>query len=160
MGKRILGWFFAIILFFLVAGVAMLPLEEDMAAQQAEKQPAAVVLQNAAAQTLPAVSAGPSASVSASPDAGVPPEAEQNSSARPEQDPAPQPSEPAVSAPEEEDADGSVQADYILNINSGKFHDPSCPSVGLMNESNKQPFEGTREEAIAQGYQPCQNCSP
>lgn len=29
-----------------------------------------------------------------------------------------------------------------------------------MNESNKQEFYGTRDEAIAQGYDPCGRCNP
>lgn len=49
---------------------------------------------------------------------------------------------------------------YILNINSKKFHYPDCSSVDQMNESNKQEFYGTRDEAIAQGYDPCGRCNP
>lgn len=51
-------------------------------------------------------------------------------------------------------------ASYILNTNSKKFHYPDCSSVDQMNESNKQEFFGTRDEAIAQGYDPCGRCSP
>lgn len=49
---------------------------------------------------------------------------------------------------------------YILNTNTGKFHLPSCPSVGQMSDSNKQEFTGTRDEAIAMGYSPCGRCHP
>ncbi len=49
---------------------------------------------------------------------------------------------------------------YILNTNSKKFHYPDCSSVDQMNESNKQEFFGTRDEAIAQGYDPCGRCNP
>ena len=49
---------------------------------------------------------------------------------------------------------------YILNTNSKKFHRPNCPSVGKMKNSNKREFTGTREEAIASGYEPCHNCNP
>ncbi len=62
------------------------------------------------------------------------------------------PSEPADSE--------SESLDYILNLNSKKFHKPDCASVEIMKESNKQPFHGTREEAIANGYDPCENCNP
>ena len=51
-------------------------------------------------------------------------------------------------------------ASYILNTNSKKFHYPDCSSVDQMNESNKQEFFGTRDEAIAQGYDPCGRCNP
>ena len=49
---------------------------------------------------------------------------------------------------------------YILNTNTYRFHYPDCPSVESMKEKNKQAFEGTREEAIAQGYKPCGRCNP
>lgn len=49
---------------------------------------------------------------------------------------------------------------YILNINTEKFHHPSCKSVVDMKEKNKREFSGTREEAISKGYKPCKNCDP
>lgn len=53
-----------------------------------------------------------------------------------------------------------VEKDYILNTNTRKFHYPSCPSVDQMNESNKKPYTGTRDEIIAMGYDPCGRCLP
>ena len=49
---------------------------------------------------------------------------------------------------------------YYLNTYRKKFHYPSCPSVTQMNDENRCPFYGTREEAIAMGYSPCGNCKP
>lgn len=49
---------------------------------------------------------------------------------------------------------------YILNTNSHKFHYPDCSGVKDMSEKNKQVFKGSREEAIKQGYEPCERCSP
>ena len=49
---------------------------------------------------------------------------------------------------------------YILNTNSHKFHYPWCSSVDDMKEKNKKEFFGTRDEAIAQGYEPCKRCNP
>ena len=49
---------------------------------------------------------------------------------------------------------------YILNKNTKKFHYPTCSSVGQMKESNKVYFDGTREEVIAMGYDPCGRCHP
>lgn len=49
---------------------------------------------------------------------------------------------------------------YILNINTHKFHDPSCSSVDQMSDSNKEEFTGTRDEVIAMGYEPCGRCNP
>lgn len=54
----------------------------------------------------------------------------------------------------------SVEKDYILNTNTRKFHYPSCPSVEQMNESNKKPYTGTRNEIIAMGYDSCGRCFP
>lgn len=52
------------------------------------------------------------------------------------------------------------QQTYVFNVNSHKFHRPNCPSVKKMKESNKKEFHGTREQAIAEGYEPCKNCNP
>lgn len=53
-----------------------------------------------------------------------------------------------------------VQADYVLNINTLKFHDPNCNSVDKMSEKNKKLYTGNREALISQGYSPCGNCKP
>lgn len=49
---------------------------------------------------------------------------------------------------------------YIINTNTGKFHEPSCRSVKRMNDSNKKEYTGSRDDLIAQGYDPCKNCNP
>lgn len=54
----------------------------------------------------------------------------------------------------------SPSATYVLNTNTGKFHLPSCSSVDQMADHNKQEFTGTRDEAIALGYDPCGRCHP
>ena len=51
-------------------------------------------------------------------------------------------------------------AEYIINTNTGKFHKPECNSVTKMNTKNKKEFTGSREELIAEGYEPCGNCRP
>ena len=53
-----------------------------------------------------------------------------------------------------------VGTDYIGNVNTYKFHYSWCGSVKRMKESNKYYFNGTRDEMIAKGYDPCQNCHP
>lgn len=52
------------------------------------------------------------------------------------------------------------EADYVLNTSSKKFHRPDCPSVDSMSGKNRQEYHGTREELIAQGYEPCGSCHP
>ena len=49
---------------------------------------------------------------------------------------------------------------YILNTNTKKFHIPSCSSVKQMNESNKQKYNGSRQDLINKGYSPCKRCHP
>lgn len=54
----------------------------------------------------------------------------------------------------------AAQATYILNLNSGKFHLPDCPSVGQMKDSNKLVFTGNRSDVLARGFSPCLRCNP
>ena len=49
---------------------------------------------------------------------------------------------------------------YVFNNNSKKFHYPSCHSVTEMKPKNREYFYGTRDEALALGYQPCGSCKP
>ena len=49
---------------------------------------------------------------------------------------------------------------YVVNINTRKFHKPSCASVKDMDRSNKKTITGTRDELIRQGYEPCGRCRP
>ncbi len=58
-------------------------------------------------------------------------------------------------------AEGTVQAGaetYVLNTNTKKFHRPDCSSVDDMKESNKETFQGTQEQLMKKGYDPCGNC--
>lgn len=56
--------------------------------------------------------------------------------------------------------DMAEKSDYVLNTNTLKFHRPTCNSVSEMQENNKKEVYGTREEIIAQGYEPCGRCRP
>lgn len=49
---------------------------------------------------------------------------------------------------------------YILNTNSKKFHNPSCPLTKDIKNANKQTYNGSRENLIRQGYAPCKSCQP
>lgn len=49
---------------------------------------------------------------------------------------------------------------YILNIRSMKIHYPHCSSVEQMSEKNKGYSNLSKEELVAQGYEPCGNCKP
>jgi Predicted hydrolase (metallo-beta-lactamase superfamily) len=53
-----------------------------------------------------------------------------------------------------------VATTYICNINTKKFHYPSCSSVKQMSEKNKKTVTLSRDEVISQGYVPCKRCNP
>jgi competence protein ComEC len=59
--------------------------------------------------------------------------------------------------------DGVIEGDtvivneYIGNVNSKKFHLPSCTSLPI--EKNRVIF-GNREDAVTSGYAPCKICNP
>ena len=52
-----------------------------------------------------------------------------------------------------EDSDGN----YIGNINTHKFHRPSC---SFLPDSQNRVYFDTWEEAIDAGYEGCQKCNP
>lgn len=56
--------------------------------------------------------------------------------------------------------DGGDKQDYIVNKNTGKFHESDCSSVKDIKPKNKKNFYGTREELKKQGYEPCSRCKP
>lgn len=49
---------------------------------------------------------------------------------------------------------------YILNVNSKKFHKPSCRTVKQMSKANQKQYQGNRDELIKQGYDACKICNP
>lgn len=57
-------------------------------------------------------------------------------------------------------ASDTKSTDYILNTNTMKFHKPGCSSIKQMNDANKKEFSGSRDDLIAQGYDPCKRCNP
>ena len=54
----------------------------------------------------------------------------------------------------------NIDADYVLNKNSKKFHLPDCSSVGSIKEQNRSDYKGSRDDLIKQGYAPCGSCKP
>jgi competence protein ComEC len=48
---------------------------------------------------------------------------------------------------------------FVGNKSSGVFHGASCGSVRQMSVANRVCLP-SREEAISQGFRPCQNCRP
>lgn len=56
------------------------------------------------------------------------------------------------------DEEAGQEAEYVLNTRSKKFHLPDCASVDDISESNKEYYEGTQDELLAQGYTACGQC--
>lgn len=54
----------------------------------------------------------------------------------------------------------TANTEYVLNINTKKFHKPTCSAAKQMKEENKQEYSGSRDDLIAQGYEPCKKCNP
>ena len=50
--------------------------------------------------------------------------------------------------------------DYVVNLNTKKFHYPDCSSVSAMKAKNRMDYTGSRDELIEQGFVPCKNCNP
>ncbi len=50
--------------------------------------------------------------------------------------------------------------DYVLNVNTKKFHKPSCASAQEMNAKNREYFSGSRKTLMEDGYLPCSRCNP
>ena len=57
-------------------------------------------------------------------------------------------------------SDSSAEKTYVLNTNTHKFHDPDCSSVSQMKEKNKRIVTKSRDQIIADGYDPCGRCHP
>lgn len=51
-------------------------------------------------------------------------------------------------------------ADYILNVNTRKFHYPACSSVRSMKDKNQFLYAGEREMLLNAGYKACKRCKP
>lgn len=54
--------------------------------------------------------------------------------------------------------DNSEIYEFIININTKKFHLIDCSSVKDMAEHNMKKCTGTVKEVIQQGYRPCKRC--
>lgn len=48
---------------------------------------------------------------------------------------------------------------YVGSVNSNKFHNPHCSQAGKIKDSNRIYFS-SRDDAISNGYDPCQLCNP
>ena len=56
--------------------------------------------------------------------------------------------------------DEDITDTYIVNLNTKKFHKPSCSSISQMSKKNKKQYKGKRSSLINNGYEPFKNCNP
>ena len=49
---------------------------------------------------------------------------------------------------------------YILNTESGKFHEPGCRTIKNTSQSKLKEMHTTYDKMIAQKYSPCGVCNP
>ena len=49
---------------------------------------------------------------------------------------------------------------YVLNTSSKKFRLPECSGARDMKDSNRQDYQGNRDQLLEQGYTPCGLCHP
>lgn len=75
----------------------------------------------------------------------------------PTSEPTTEPATAPTTEPTEPEPEGR---NYVLNLNSWKFHYPSCSSADDIKASNRKDVVATREELINQGYVPCGRCHP
>ena len=54
----------------------------------------------------------------------------------------------------------NTNCDYVLNINSKKFHIPGKSCAESISDKNKEYYIGTRDQLIEKGYDPCGICKP
>lgn len=165
MGNKILSRFGLILFFVIVAGIASLPLEEDPAAGPGMSVPAVGTGTSVSAEKDTAQAnlweeylAGTSSSTAwfeqEEEEEPVQPSATPGPALVFESVDAPPPAPTPTPTPQ------VTEPDYILNLNTGKFHYPDCHSVDQMNEASKLPFSGIRDEVLQRGYDPCLNCEP
>lgn len=68
--------------------------------------------------------------------------------------------ETSAASEEKISADDPEESDYVVNLNTGKFHLPDCKSVSEMREKNRLYVHCSRTELTDRGYDPCGNCNP
>lgn len=72
------------------------------------------------------------------------------------------PTDPPAPVQEEAPAEQPVEntRTYVINTSSRKFHYPSCSRAKEISDANRSEYTGTRDDLIAQGYDPCGTCKP
>ncbi|HIA53215.1 MAG TPA: hypothetical protein EYN91_14190 [Candidatus Melainabacteria bacterium] len=69
------------------------------------------------------------------------------------------PSLSSVGSANPQEKSGDLPVKYIGNMESRKFHKPSCPYARVMAHSKRMQFH-FRRQAVACGHNPCRYCLP
>ena len=55
---------------------------------------------------------------------------------------------------------GESEEFLVLNTSSKKFHRPTCRYAEQLQDERRVEYNGSREELIEKGYDPCKVCNP
>jgi len=55
---------------------------------------------------------------------------------------------------------GSQDGTFVVNAGTGKFHRPSCRYADGIAEEKRLVINGTRDDMVERGYEPCKVCNP
>lgn len=61
---------------------------------------------------------------------------------------------------EQEQAAAQQEHTYVINTNTGVFHEQNCRAIKRMKDKNKWIYNGTRQSVIEMNYKSCQICNP
>lgn len=60
---------------------------------------------------------------------------------------------------EEADGENNILT-FVIDMRTGLFHRPDCEEVPKITTVNRKNFYSTKDDAIAQSWQPCTICKP
>ena len=61
---------------------------------------------------------------------------------------------------EQEQVAAQQEHTYVINTNTGVFHEQNCRAIKRMKDKNKWIYNGTRQSVIEMNYKSCQICNP
>lgn len=70
--------------------------------------------------------------------------------------------EERLATEEEKQTQAAAQQEhtYVINTNTGVFHNQNCRAIKRMKDKNKWVYTGTRQSVIDMNYKSCQICNP
>ncbi len=162
MKKRILLLLLCLCLLRLIAGCASVPPAgtDGVSPSVPAAIPTSEPEQTTEPTPEPEPTAAPTPEPTLEPTAEPTPEPTPEPTAEPTPQPTPEPKDGESEGGDKADPEEAGAREYVLNLNSKKFHYPWCSSVDKMKEKNRLDYTGTREEIIEMGYEPCKNCNP